>query len=90
MYRRIGTFHAVTHLSFDVFLTVRLCQYNRYFKLLLIDDEVSGYFQLLHSFSCPVDICIAPKERYETIQGRMSECLRYETIQGRILECLRM
>ena len=65
MYRRIGTFHAVTQLSFDVFVTVCLRQYDRYFQLLLIDDEISGYFKLLHSFSCPVDIHIAPREIWE-------------------------
>jgi len=52
----------VTHLTFDVFVTVCLCQYNRYFKLLLIDDEISCYFKLLHFFSCPIDIHIAPTE----------------------------
>jgi len=65
MNRRIGTFHAVTHLTFDVFVTVCLCQYNRYFKLLLIGDEISGYFKLLHSFFCPIDMHIAPTEIWE-------------------------
>ena len=73
MYKRFGTLHAVTHISFDVFVTVYLCQYNHYFKLLLIDDEISGYFKPLHS---PVPLTFTLRQqRYENIQGRVLECI---------------